>query len=100
MRLRREEFPWAAAGEAIYLNAASTGPLPERTLARSTEYSRKRAAPHRLSHEEQFAALDDARERITALIGAEPRRSRSSANTARASTSRRGRCRSGAATSS
>jgi cysteine desulfurase/selenocysteine lyase len=70
-RLRREEFPWAAAGEAIYLNAASTGPLPERTLRAQAEYSRKRAAPHRLSHEEQFAALDDARCRITALIGAE-----------------------------
>jgi cysteine desulfurase / selenocysteine lyase len=71
-RLRREEFPWAAAGEAIYLNAASTGPLPERTLRAQEEYSRKRAAPHRLSHEEQFAVLDDARARITSLIGAEP----------------------------
>ncbi|MBW8770958.1 MAG: aminotransferase class V-fold PLP-dependent enzyme, partial [Gemmatimonadetes bacterium] len=71
-RLRREEFPWAAAGEAIYLNAASTGPLPERTLRAQEAYSRKRAAPHRLSHEEQFAVLDDARARITSLIGAEP----------------------------
>ena len=70
-RLRREEFPWAAAGEAIYLNAASTGPLPERTLRAQAEYSRKRAVPHRLSHEEQFAVLDDARERITTLLGAE-----------------------------
>lgn len=71
-RLRREEFPWAAAGEAVYLNTASTGPLPERTLRAQQEYSRKRAAPHRLSHEEQFAVLDDARARITSLIGAEP----------------------------
>jgi selenocysteine lyase/cysteine desulfurase len=70
-RLRREEFPWAAAGEAIYLNAASTGPLPERTLRAQEAYSRKRAAPFRLSHEEQFAVLDDARARITTLIGAE-----------------------------
>jgi selenocysteine lyase/cysteine desulfurase len=70
-RLRREEFPWAAAGEAIYLNAASTGPLPERTLRAQEAYSRKRAAPFRLSHEEQLAVLDDARARITTLIGAE-----------------------------
>jgi len=70
-RLRREEFPWAAAGEAIYLNAASTGPLPERTLRAQEAYSRKRAAPYRLSHEEQFAVLDDARARITTLIEAE-----------------------------
>jgi cysteine desulfurase/selenocysteine lyase len=70
-RLRREEFPWAAAGEAIYLNAASTGPLPERTLRAQAEYSWKRAAPYRLSHEEQFSVLDDARARITTLLGAE-----------------------------
>ena len=70
-RLRRQEFPWAAAGDAIYLNAASTGPLPERTLRAQETFSRKRAAPYRLSHEEQFAVLDDARTRITTLIGAE-----------------------------
>ena len=69
-RLRREEFPWAA-GEAIYLNAASTGPLPERTLRAQAEFSRKRAAPHRLSHEEQFAVLDESRARATSLINAE-----------------------------
>ena len=70
-RLRREEFPWADAGEAIYLNAASTGPLPERTIRAQDEFTRKRAAPHRLSHEEQFAVLDESRRRIVALIGAE-----------------------------
>ena len=70
-RLRREEFPWAAAGEAIYLNAASTGPLPERTLRAQAEFSRKRAAPHRLSHEEQFAVLDRCRALLAELLGAE-----------------------------
>jgi selenocysteine lyase/cysteine desulfurase len=69
--LRREEFPWAAAGEAVYLDAASTGPLPERTLRAQAEFSRKRAAPFRLSHEEQFAVLDAARDRAAKLIGAE-----------------------------
>jgi cysteine desulfurase/selenocysteine lyase len=70
-RLRRDEFPWAAAGEAIYLNAASTGPLPERTLRAQADFSRKRAAPFRLSHEEQFAVLDECRGRAAAMIGAE-----------------------------
>jgi selenocysteine lyase/cysteine desulfurase len=70
-RLRREEFPWAAAGEAVYLNAASTGPLPERTLRAQDEFSRKRAAPHRLSHEEQFAVLDRCRALVAELMGAE-----------------------------
>lgn len=69
--LRREEFPWAAAGEAIYLNAASTGPLPERTLRAQADFSRKRAAPYRLSHEEQFAVLDACRSGAAAMIGAE-----------------------------
>ncbi|HET9798322.1 MAG TPA: aminotransferase class V-fold PLP-dependent enzyme [Gemmatimonadaceae bacterium] len=69
--LRRAEFPWAAAGEAVYLDAAGTGPLPERTLRAQAEFTRKRAAPFRLSHEEQFAVLDAARDRAAALIGAE-----------------------------
>ena len=70
-RLRREEFPWAAAGEAIYLNAASTGPLPERTLRAQAEFSRKRAAPHRLSHEEQFSVLDRCRALLGEMLNAE-----------------------------
>ena len=70
-RLRREEFPWAAAGEAVYLDAASTGPLPERTLRAQAEFSRKRAAPHRLSHEEQFSVLDRCRALLAELLGAE-----------------------------
>jgi selenocysteine lyase/cysteine desulfurase len=70
-RLRHEEFPWAAAGEAVYLNAASTGPLPERTLRAQAEFSRKRAAPHRLSHEEQFSVLDRCRALVAELLGAE-----------------------------
>jgi cysteine desulfurase/selenocysteine lyase len=69
-RLRREEFPWAAAGEAVYLNAASTGPLPERTLRAQADFSRKRAAPHRLSHEEQFSVLDRCRILLAELLGA------------------------------
>jgi selenocysteine lyase/cysteine desulfurase len=70
-RLRRDEFPWMAAGESIYLNAASTGPLPERCVRAQDAFTRKRAAPHRLSHEEQFSALSDSRERIARLIGAD-----------------------------
>jgi selenocysteine lyase/cysteine desulfurase len=35
------------------------------------EFTLKRAAPPRLSHEEQFAVLSDSRERIARLVGAE-----------------------------
>ena len=31
-RLRAQEFPWTEHESTIYLNNASTGPLPERTL--------------------------------------------------------------------
>lgn len=70
-RLRREEFPWADAGEAVYLDVASTGPLPERTVRAQDEFTRKRAAPHRLSHEEQFSVLTRSRALVAELIGAD-----------------------------
>jgi selenocysteine lyase/cysteine desulfurase len=80
-RLRREEFPWAHAGEAVYLNAASTGPLPECAVRAQDAFTRKRAAPHRLSHEEQFAVLTESRALVAELIGAEVRDVALAANT-------------------
>jgi selenocysteine lyase/cysteine desulfurase len=70
-RLRRDEFQWMNTGESVYLNAASTGPLPERTVRAQDAFTRKRAAPHRLGQEEQFRALSDARELIARLISAD-----------------------------
>jgi selenocysteine lyase/cysteine desulfurase len=69
--LREREFPWAARGEAIYLNNASTGPLPERTLAALHEFDARRAAPYRLSDDLQFATLARGRDLIARLIGAD-----------------------------
>ena len=68
--LRKREFPWSARGEAIYLNNASTGPLPERTLAALREFDERRAAPYRLSDDLQFATLAHGRALIARLIGA------------------------------
>jgi len=68
--LREREFPWSARGEAIYLNNASTGPLPERTLAALREFDERRAAPYRLSDDLQFATLAHGRALIARLIGA------------------------------
>jgi selenocysteine lyase/cysteine desulfurase len=70
-RLRREEFPWMNTGESIYLNAASTGPLPARSVRAQHEFTLKRAAPHRLSQDEQFGVLSDSRARIARLVGAD-----------------------------
>ena len=70
-RLRRDEFPWMDTGESIYLNAASTGPLPERSVRAQDAFTRRRAAPHRLGQEEQFETLTTVREQIATLIGAD-----------------------------
>ena len=68
--LRRDEFAWMNTGEATYLNAASTGPLPERTVVAQERFTRKRAAPHRVSVEEQFGVLADCRARLADLLNA------------------------------
>lgn len=71
-RLRAREFPWTAATGAIYLNHASTGPLPARTVAALAEFNALRAEPHRISHEQQFGVLDAARNRCARLVNAYP----------------------------
>lgn len=70
--LRRAEFPWALAGDVVYLDAASTGPLPRRCIDAVTEWTRARATPHRLADDRQFATLARSRELVAALIGASP----------------------------
>jgi len=69
--LRRREFPWAAAGETIFLNNASTGPLPERTIRVTEEWAKLRANPQRVGADLQFGTLAKARELIARLVGAE-----------------------------
>jgi selenocysteine lyase/cysteine desulfurase len=70
-QLRRTEFPWTQTGECIYLNAASTGPLPERSVRAEQEFTRLRATPYRISQEEQFTVLDRARDLVARLIHAD-----------------------------
>jgi cysteine desulfurase/selenocysteine lyase len=70
--LRQREFPWAERDEAIYLNNASTGPLPQRTLRAVREFDERRAAPYRLSDELQFATLARGRDLLARLIAADP----------------------------
>ena len=68
--LRRDEFPWAERGEAIYLNNASTGPLPARSVAEQAAFTQRRAEPFRLRDEEQFAILRRGRELCATLLNA------------------------------
>lgn len=71
--LRRTEFPWAVRGESIYLNSASTGPLPARTVRTIAAFNEERTQPHRLTDPMVFGMLDRSRELVARLIGARPR---------------------------
>ena len=69
--LREREFPWAARGETIYLNHASTGPLPQRAVDVVAEWGRLRANPLRLPQDLQFGTLARTRSLLADLIGAD-----------------------------
>jgi selenocysteine lyase/cysteine desulfurase len=67
-QLRREEFPWTS--HTIYLNHASTGPLPARTVRVLEEFNARRMTPHELPDAMIFSMLDDCRAQVARLINA------------------------------
>jgi cysteine desulfurase/selenocysteine lyase len=71
-RLRRDEFPWAVRGDSIYLNNASTGPLPARSVRAVAELTELRAQPWRISQELQFDTVARTRALCAKLIQAKP----------------------------
>jgi len=77
--LRQEEFPWCE--QTVYLNNASTGPLPERTRLALEEFNHRRAEPFRLPDRDVFAMLDHSRALVGELIGADPEEIALSVNT-------------------
>jgi len=68
--LAAAEFPWSR--EAIWLNSASTGPLPERTRQAVDAFNRKRATPWLLPDADLFAIFTESRELIARMINADP----------------------------
>ncbi|HEU4585338.1 MAG TPA: aminotransferase class V-fold PLP-dependent enzyme [Gemmatimonadaceae bacterium] len=70
--LREREFPWAARGEAIYLNNASTGPVPARSLARINDFNERRTKPYTISDDDEMGTVRTSRELAARLIGASP----------------------------
>jgi selenocysteine lyase/cysteine desulfurase len=66
--VRGMEFPWTA--EAVYLNAASIGPLPARTRRAVEEFAALRSAPHRMQERHFFPLLAQARVLAGRLINA------------------------------
>jgi cysteine desulfurase / selenocysteine lyase len=69
--VRQREFPWAVQGECIYLNHASTGPLPLRAVEAVHQFNELRAHPYRLPDELQFSTLARGRELVARLINAD-----------------------------
>jgi selenocysteine lyase/cysteine desulfurase len=70
--LRTREFPWAERGESIYLDHASTGPIPMRTRDALAAFGLRRAEPFRLTPDDLYPVHAKARETCARLIGAKP----------------------------
>lgn len=69
--LLRAEYPWMAAGDVVYLNAASTGPHPARAVAKGRAWLALRAEPHRITIPHMVDAAQHAREHFAVMIGAD-----------------------------
>jgi len=70
--LRREEFPAVTGGRTVFLNHASTGPYPQRTIVALDEWNRLRANPTLVSQDLQFGTLTKSRGIVASMIGAKP----------------------------
>jgi selenocysteine lyase/cysteine desulfurase len=68
--LRAAEFPWA--DDAVFLNHASIGPLPDRTRRAMVAYQADRAAAYRLTDRHLNEVLVRSRSLAARLIGADP----------------------------
>jgi len=72
----RDETSTTNAGDSgrvpIYLNAASTGPIPERAVRAMAAFNAKRAAPWTITLHDQLGTLSTTRALCARLIGARP----------------------------
>jgi len=70
--LRRSEFPWTEQRCAVYLNSASTGPLPERTRRAIDEFTAMAVRPDESLYEAHRDIPARGRRACAELIGAQP----------------------------
>lgn len=68
--LRRSEFPWIEEQGAVYLNSASTGPLPERTRRAIVELAARMCSPDCDLYDDHLDMPARSRELCAELIGA------------------------------
>jgi len=69
--LRASQFPWTENDPAIFLNAASVGPMPSDAVRVADRWSAARARPHTIAFQELLDAAATARTQFAALIGAD-----------------------------
>ena len=69
--LRQREYPWMAEDTAIYLNAASTGPMPASAVAEADRWSRLRAQPHHIPFPLMLDVVATSRRQFAQLVGAD-----------------------------
>ncbi len=69
--LRAREYAWMANDPAIFLNAASVGPMPAAAVEVAHTWSRMRAQPHLLPFQGMLDAAATARAQFAALVGAD-----------------------------
>jgi len=58
------------ADDVVYMNAASTGPSPARSVEAQIDFVRRRSAPHLVDFDDQFGTLERCRQLLAQLIGA------------------------------
>jgi len=66
--LRATEYPWTE--QTTYLNNASMGPVPKRTLGLLEKLNAEKAEPHTIDVEAMFGGLAKTRARVARLINA------------------------------
>lgn len=69
--LRDREYAWMASDHAVYLNAASTGPMPQAAVTMAARWSELRSQPHRIPLALMNDAASTARQQFAALVGAD-----------------------------
>ncbi len=69
--LRAREYPWEARGDAVHVDHASIGVIPQRARDAVAAYNDRRAEMFRMRAEDFLPVLDRARALVAQLIGAD-----------------------------
>lgn len=69
--LRAREYAWMDSSDGVYLNAASTGPMPQSAVDAAAEWAHLRQQPQRIALARMFDAVATSRKQFAALVGAD-----------------------------